>query len=103
MMLMFGRGRMKILLQVITVLLFAVVSGCSHRRANPQRAERPATYETTSAIQFVKKSYPSVVVEKVDEKTIGVIWESGADEEFQKLRTAVYSKFGVDAVITAIE
>jgi hypothetical protein len=37
------RGRVKMLLKIIAVMLFVVSSGCSQRRADPKRAERPET------------------------------------------------------------
>jgi hypothetical protein len=65
---------------------------------------------TGAAIAFVKKSYPWAVVEKMDDKTIGVIWETRAldplkraDDPFERLKLRLKKDYGIDIVITAIE
>lgn len=54
------------------------------------------------AIGFVKKHY-NVPTERIDDRTIGVIWESGAEKAFEKLRDYVKKEFDVDVRITAQE
>jgi hypothetical protein len=50
------------------------------------------------------------VVEKMDDKTIGVIWETRApdpleraDDPFERLKLRLKKDYGIDIVITAIE
>lgn len=59
--------------------------------------------DTQAAIGFAKSVYPGIGVEKIDERTIGVIWESGGQEQFRELQARIKQDFGVDVVITAVE
>jgi hypothetical protein len=56
-----------------------------------------------SAMNYVKKIYPGIVVNKNNDTTLSVIWESGADDIFRQLRGTLKINFGIDIVISAIE
>jgi hypothetical protein len=85
-------------------MLAIMLAGCSQpTNSGPQP-------DTGAAIAFVKKSYPWAVVEKMDDKTIGVIWETRApdpleraDDPFERLKLRLKKDYGIDIVITAIE
>ena len=54
------------------------------------------------AIGFVKEHY-KVPVKRIDDRTLGVIWESGAKEAFKKLKEHVKKEFDIDVQISATE
>ena len=83
--------------RIIVALLVTFVMGCPKPTPNAPEANIPA------AIAFVKETYPGVVVNRIDDTTIGLIWESGAEREFEKLNAKVKADFGVDSRITATE
>ncbi|MGH8249002.1 MAG: hypothetical protein ACREUU_21555, partial [Gammaproteobacteria bacterium] len=54
------------------------------------------------AIAYVRERY-KVPTERIDDRTIGVIWENGAEQEFGKLRNHLQKEFGVEVRVTAQE
>ena len=54
------------------------------------------------ALGFIKKRY-QVPVRRIDDHTLGVIWEFGAREAFEELKKHVKTEFGIDVKITATE
>lgn len=75
--------------------------GCNHQPVNPAAVAQSAS-RIQEAIVFVKKHY-HVSVKRIDDKTIGVMWESGAEAEFAKLRDQIKKDYNVETRITAIE
>jgi hypothetical protein len=92
-------------MKTIFIAMFAIIlAGCAHQTASDSKPDTPA------AIAFVQKAHPSIHVSKVDEKTIGVIWEvrspdplERAEDPFERLKLKLKKDYGVDIVITAIE
>ena len=82
------------------VVLHAAILVCT---GCVQSAVSQAEPDVVSAIAFIKKTYPGVGVVKIDERTIGLTWESGAKDLFQTLKTTVQEQFAVTPIITAIE
>ncbi|MBA4389045.1 MAG: hypothetical protein C0404_13775 [Verrucomicrobia bacterium] len=76
---------------------------------DPQHARVPAaqppvrkTPDVDGATEYVRKRYTGAV-RKVDEKTISVIWESGAEGEFENVKATAKREFGVTVLLSAIE
>ena len=89
--------KIRIMRALFTAMLMALLASCTQPTvSNPEP-------EILSAIAFVEKTYPGTVVEKLDAKSIGVIWESGAEDVFENLRASVKKDFGVDTLIIATE
>jgi hypothetical protein len=63
-------------------------------------AARPERID--EAIGFIKERY-KVLIKRIDDHTLGVIWESGAEEAFEQLKDHVHKEYGIDVKITAIE
>ena len=82
---------------IFIAMLAIMLAGCTHPTASESKPDIPA------AIAFMKETYPQIQVEKIDKGTVGVIWESGAEDKFEELKARVKRDFGVNALITAIE
>lgn len=90
--------KMKSMKQVVVLhAVMLALTGCIQSTVSSPKPD------VLSAISFVKQAYPGVGVVKIDENTIGLTWESGAEDVFQKLKTTVEEKFAVTPIITAIE
>ena len=93
----------------ITLLLLLVLTlGACSRSPGPQVPSQTAGTESGSpniegALQFFATNYPTLRAGRIDTKTIGVIWESGATNEFEVFRAKIKKDFGVESVITATE
>jgi hypothetical protein len=85
---------------LVGLVAFAFAAGCaSHvERESPQSK----TPDVQGAIKFITDTY-KVPVRQVDDKTLDVTWESGAEKLFQDLKTRLKTDYGVDLVTTTIE
>ena len=96
-------------MKTITALLLLALAlvGCN-RSPRPELPAPAAGAEHRSpdvkgALQFFAQNYPTVRAQRIDKQTIGVIWESGAEKQFEVVRAKVKKDFDVDSVITATE
>ena len=85
------------------LLLALALSGCS-RSAEPQVPPAESrSPDVAGALQFFSTNYPTLRAQRIDKRTIGVIWESGAQKGFEAFRVKMKKDFGVDSIITATE
>jgi hypothetical protein len=93
---------------IIPILLLAIALGGCSRSAELQQASQVPRAESwppdvAGALQFFSTNYPTLRAQRIDDRTIGVIWESGAQREFEAFRVQMKKEFGVDSIITATE
>lgn len=60
--------------------------------------------DVAGAVKYISEKYPGATPHKLDDgRSVGVVWESGAEKVFEELRDKVKKDYGVDVVLGAIE
>jgi hypothetical protein len=65
-------------------------------------AQRRVEPDVRGALKFITERY-KVTVQQTGTNSLSVIWESGAEKEFEIMKAKVKQEFGIDVTIGAIE